>query len=52
MKLPPIGSEVTAKRAGWDEVLTPEQQWDMDPYEHQGDDESTGKRLTKRLSNW
>lgn len=29
---------VRAKRKGWDETLTNEQLWDMDPYEHESDD--------------
>lgn len=29
---------VKAKRLGWDEKLTPEQEWDLDPYEHNDDD--------------
>lgn len=40
--LPPNGTEVTAKRAGWNESLTPEQELDLDPYEHEGDDDLRG----------
>lgn len=29
---------VRAKRLGWDETLTPEQEFDLDPYEQTGDD--------------
>ena len=29
---------VRAKRLGWDEQLTPEQEFDLDPYEYESDD--------------
>lgn len=32
--LPPNGTRVTAKRAGWSEELTSEQRLDRDPFEH------------------
>lgn len=35
-KLPPDGTMVRAKRLGWDEVLTPEQEMDMEPYDEHG----------------
>jgi hypothetical protein len=33
-ELPPDGTVVRAKRLGWDEKLTPEQQMDLDEYDH------------------
>lgn len=33
-----IGSVVLAKRLGWDEELTVEQEFDLDPYDRVGDD--------------
>ena len=35
-KLPPDGTIVRAKRLGWDEVLTPEQEDDMETYAEKG----------------
>lgn len=32
------GDRVTAKRVGWDESLTTDQEFDLEPYAHQGDD--------------
>jgi len=33
---PRPGDVVRAKRAGWDEVLTPEQEFDLEPYAEKG----------------
>lgn len=35
-QLPPDGTIVRAKRLGWDEVLTPEQEIDLEPYADKG----------------
>jgi hypothetical protein len=32
------GDRVTAKRLGWDERLSPEQEFDLDDYDHDDDD--------------
>lgn len=40
--LPPIGTRVRAKRAGWDEELDDEQQLDLDPIED-ADDQLEGE---------
>jgi hypothetical protein len=35
--------QVKAKRLGWNEKLTAVQSLDMDPYEHEGDDDLEGE---------
>jgi hypothetical protein len=41
--LPPIGTQVTAKRAGWDEELSDDQLDDLDPAEMDGGEDLQGE---------